>query len=112
VTPTEFACICDIAKKMWGTTLRGGLTDFAEYQSRVLEATLANDGQTIGSLCRSAMRDMRRERDKDAEIVAHLSFEAQRPQTADVLPATFEVPFKRWGGARVGAGRKPKKKAA
>jgi hypothetical protein len=113
MTPTEFAAICDVSLKMWRTTLRGSVRDFDEYRSRVLEAAVFNaGGETIRALCMSALRDMRRELERDAEVRAHLAFEAQRPATHDALPADFVVPHRTWGGRRDGAGRPKKKQAA
>lgn len=108
----EFDAAKKRCKSLWRTTMRGGLTDFDEFFSRVLFVAWQSpppDGVSfethIGTIGKHAITNMQREAKRDADIAAHLAFEAQRPATGDVLPASFEVPYERRGGARPGAGR-------
>lgn len=111
MTQAEYDTIRKRCRGMWGSTLRGMLpaADMDDFVSNVVVAVLRGDADdtTLGNVCRSVLRDMRRAEERQASARAQVAFEASGAQ----LPAHVEVPYGAWGGAREGAGR-PRKAAA
>jgi hypothetical protein len=112
VTGAEYTVIVKRCQRMWRTVLRGRLPAdaFDDFVQTVAMALVSGtEDAEFGNLCRSTLRDMRRDSERQAEARAQYAFEGQRP--GRTLPAAFAVPFDGRGGARKGAGR-PRKVAA
>jgi hypothetical protein len=104
MTSAEYAAIQKRCRKFWGTELRGLLPDdaFDDFVQAVTVDVLEGraDGQPLGNVCRSVLRDMRRAEEVQDAVEAHATFEMY----GNALPATFAVPSSRWGGPRENSG--------